>query len=946
MATLNFGEIEKRWQKAWAEAKLFEAEPNDKKPFMVYAAFPYVNTPLHIGHLRTYGIADMLARYKRMRGYNVLFPMGFHATGTPVLAFAKRIKNNDQEIIDELKLFHIPDSEIAKMSDPEYIAAYFVKYDEENFMRAGLSIDFRRKFVSTEPFFSRFVAWQFGILNSKHLLVQGRHPVGWCPNENNPVGMHDTKHDVEPEIEEETAIAFKVEGENTYALCATYRPETVFGVTNIFVNRDSTYVLCSIQGSEKQYYISKDSAANLSYQMKIQVLKEISGKELIEKTCINPVTNSKIPIYNGYFVKPEIGTGIVMSVPAHAPFDYVALERLKREGIPVPEPIAVLRIDFDSAKSSKVSNAKPEPSALAETYLAILGLSANASEEEIEEATKLEYKEESRYGIMTVEGYEGMPEPEAREKVRSKLISDGNAIKIYSLSNAPVFCRCGAAIVVKVVDDQWFLNYGDEQWKQQVREHIKSMRLMPEESAAAFAYAVDWLNLRAVARTQGLGTRFPLDNRYIIESLSDSTIYPAFYTVSHMLRRVQESSLKPELFDFVFLGKGSADEVSKSTGVDYELLRKCSESFEYWYTNTSNHSAVELIPNHLTMYIFNHIAVFDEKYWPKQIVTNGMLLSEGEKMSKSLGNIVPLTDGAEEFGIDPLRMNLVAGTDLYSDANFSVATIRGIQERLSYLHETLLNSDALESGALKQIDYWLYSKLSRKISMATDAMERLEPREAYMHIFYNSILELRRYFARGGDNSIVVKEFIANVALMLQPVVPHIAEELWHLLGNQTFVSMEKWPEAKANLVNADIEELEDAIDTTLNDAKEVLALIAKKTGKAAKGMRIIIAEDWKRSLYNVLAQTNDKAKTLEAAKGSNVDSGTAEKYIEQISKKHEVLTPINISKADELAAFNDAKSYISNALGCEISIEAESESKSARASRALPLKPSLDVLQ
>ncbi|MEM3781341.1 MAG: leucine--tRNA ligase [Candidatus Micrarchaeaceae archaeon] len=946
MAILNFSEIEKKWQQAWADAKIFEAEPGEKPQFMVYAAFPYVNTPLHIGHLRTYGIADMLARYKRMRGYNVLFPMGFHATGTPVLAFAKRIKNNDQEIIGELKMFHIPDSEIAKMSDPEYIAEYFVKYDEENFVRSGLSIDFRRKFVSTEPFFSRFVEWQFGILNSKHLLVQGRHPVGWCPNENNAVGMHDTKHGVEPEIEEETAIAFKVDGEDAYVLCATYRPETIFGATNIFINKDSAYVLCSIESTGKQCYISKASAEILGYQMKVQVLKEISGRELAEKTCINPITNAKLPIYAGFFVKPGVGTGIVMSVPAHAPFDYAALERLRRAGVTVPEPIPVLYIDFSKATGSKASALKPEPRELAKAYLEALGLSADSDEEAIEEATKLEYKEESRYGLMAVGDYEGMTEPEAREKVRSKLVSDGNAVKIYGLSNAPVFCRCGAEIVVKVVEDQWFLNYGDEQWKQQVKEHIKSMRLMPKESAAAFAYAIDWINLRAVARMQGLGTKFPLDNRYIIESLSDSTIYPAFYTVSHLLRRVQESALKPELFDFVFLGKGTADDVSKSTGIDYELLRKCRESFEYWYAETSNHSAIELIPNHLTMYIFNHVAVFDKKYWPKQIVTNGMLLSEGEKMSKSLGNIVPLTDGAEKFGIDPLRINLVAGTDLYNDANFSVAAVHGIQERLSYLHETLLNSDALESGALRQIDYWLYSRLSAKIKAATGAMEMLEPREAYMHIFYNSIIELKRYFARGGKNGIVVKEFIANVALMLQPVAPHFAEELWHLLGNQTFASVEKWPEPKEGLANAKVEALEEAIDSTIEDAKEVLALIARKSGKQAKGVRIIIAEDWKRALGNAFAETKDSAKALESIAGSKVDKAAAERYLEQISKKRAALVPVSVSKSEELESFRDAADYISSVLACEVIVEAESESKSARASRAMPLKPSLDALQ
>ena len=100
---MDYKNIEEKWQKAWNDGKVFEAEPNDKKPLLVTAAFPYVNMPQHIGHIRTYGTADTYAKYMSMRGFNVLYPMAFHATGTPVLAFAKRIANNDQELIDEIE---------------------------------------------------------------------------------------------------------------------------------------------------------------------------------------------------------------------------------------------------------------------------------------------------------------------------------------------------------------------------------------------------------------------------------------------------------------------------------------------------------------------------------------------------------------------------------------------------------------------------------------------------------------------------------------------------------------------------------------------------------------------------------------------------------------------------------------------------------------------------
>ena len=199
--TLNYAEIEPKWQKAWNEAHVYESDPDDRKGVLVTAAFPYVNTPVHIGHIRTYGVTDFYARYKRHRGYNALFPMGFHATGTPILAVAKRIAAGDAELIADLRKFDIPEEDIRKMSDIHFNVDYMIKITEEAFRLAGFGIDWRRKLKSTEPIYSKMVEWQFARLNDAGLLKQGSHPVGWCPNEGNAVGQHDTKGDAEPEIE-------------------------------------------------------------------------------------------------------------------------------------------------------------------------------------------------------------------------------------------------------------------------------------------------------------------------------------------------------------------------------------------------------------------------------------------------------------------------------------------------------------------------------------------------------------------------------------------------------------------------------------------------------------------------------------------------------------------------------------------------------------------------
>ncbi len=950
---MDYKEIDEKWQKAWDDSKIFESDVSGRESYMVTVAFPYVNAPLHIGHVRTYGTADVLARYKRMRGLNVLFPMGFHATGTPILAFAKRLKNNDPELISELKLFHISDQEIAKMTDPEYIASYFVNEIEKGMHRVGLSVDWRRKFVSTEPFFGKFIEWQFGILNGKGYLIKGKHPVGWCPNENQAVGMHDTKKDTEPDIEKEAAIKFRVDGEDAYLLCTTYRPETVFGVTNLFVNQDSDYIKCSI-GGEGTYYLSKASSLILRHQIGIeQIGAEFKGSELLAKKCTNPITGTTLPVFNGFFVKEDVGTGVVMSVPAHAPFDYIAIDKLKKEGKALDiVPIRVLEVPAKDGIEPRQIPKVEDMDIPALRYIEMFKSGASESEA-LESATKLQYKEESHYGKMIIKGYEGMSEPEAREKVTKNMVEAGKAMELYILANAPVACRCGYKVVVKVVEDQWFLNYGNAGWKKEAKEALSGLSVLPDKSRKAFEAAFDWIDLRAVARAQGLGTRFPLDKDRIIESLSDSTIYMSFYTVSNTLRGIEPEKLRPELFDYIFLGKGDLSSVSSSTGIDFQIIKRCKESFDYWYRSTSRHSGADLIFNHLTMYVFNHVAVFPKANWPKQIVVNGNVLSEGEKMSKSLGNIVPLVDGVEKYGTDVIRALVIASADLFSDSEFSEVAANGVDERFRYLYDMAMKISSMESGELRHIDYWMYSKLNRKIKSATAQIEKLELRGFSTSVLYDSILELRKYLSRGEPNGIVVRDYISSVILMLSPIAPHVSEEIWHQLGNGTFSSTEKWPNADESMISDKVEGEEDLLDGIITDSKQVLALI-KKSGKEPKSIKLIVADDWKRQLNNRLGEKRDVGSVMkllnskEGLSALGIDPSAkdkAMKYVQQLSKRINAIRKVDSMQEDEYRLLDEAKSYLSDSIKYPVSVELESKSSSQRAANAMPLRPSIDIL-
>ncbi len=910
---MDFYEIEEKWNNEWLNAKIFEAEPNDKKPFMIVFAFPYVNSPFHMGHAYTYSIADTVARYKRMQGYNVLFPAGFHATGTPILSFAKRIKAGDKGLIDEFKnIFNIPDEDIKKMIDPLFLANYFIEIDRRAFKDLGFSIDFRREFVSIDQKFSKFVEWQFDKLNEAGLLTKGLHWVGWCPNENNAVSMHDTSGDKEPEIEEITGIKFKVKDRDFSFLCATFRPETLFGVTNLFINKNAKYVICTIEN--EKVCISEEASKRLSYQFDIRDTQTISNDELLTLKAINPINNSEVPILHASFVDPKNGTGVVMSVPAHAPFDYYALyEENKRYDI---KPIKVLEINNYEIPAKKYIEMVDEEDI----------------NKKLEIATEKEYKEEAHKGIFSIEPYKGLNESEVREKIKEDLEKSNNAIPIYIIENAPIYCRCGAEVVVKKISDQWFLDYGNQEWKKIAKELLDKMQVLPESARKDLEYTINWLHERAVVRAEGLGTKFPLDNKYIIESLSDSTIYPIFYTFSHLLKDVKPEQLTKSFFDFVILNIGNIDQVSKETGIDYNIIKKSKEEFEYWYKNSYNSSGYDLVYNHLTMYIFNHAIIFKDKreYWPKGIIANGLVLYDGQKMSKSLGNIIPALDIRKKFGADPTRLALIYSSNVDSNPNFELNNLKGIIERLSYIENVIDNIQNYNNTEIKNIDYWLYSKLAKKIKNATNEMEKLLTRDYVLDVLFNTIDELKRYFDRGGSNPLVLNEYISKVLLLMQPIAPHIAEELWHRIGNETFVSLEKWPAIDESMINDKLEKSEEAIDLFIDDVKSIRDMLKRKN-REIKKLKIIIASKEKREKVKEYFE-------------NRLDDKNIKEAIEKRKDRLDLLRDNDISQDDEIAIFNDAKDYISKKIGVEVYIEREEESKSEKRIRSLPLIPSFEL--
>jgi leucyl-tRNA synthetase len=211
--------IEKKWQERWDNAGVFVPAIDSKKPkFLITVPWPYTNGSLHVGHGRTYTLADIIARFKRTQGFNVLFPMAFHQSGTPILAFSERISREDPVTIkqyeDYLKEYErsedIP-KKIEEFKDPKAIASYFSRKIIEDFRALGYSIDWTRVFTSADPEYQEFVKWQFLKLDSLGLIRQGSYPVLYSMDDDNAVGEDDIKDgDVDKVSSEEfTAIFFR-----------------------------------------------------------------------------------------------------------------------------------------------------------------------------------------------------------------------------------------------------------------------------------------------------------------------------------------------------------------------------------------------------------------------------------------------------------------------------------------------------------------------------------------------------------------------------------------------------------------------------------------------------------------------------------------------------------------------------------------------------------------
>jgi len=279
-------------------------------------------------------------------------------------------------------------------------------------------------------------------------------------------------------------------------------------------------------------------------------------------------------------------------------------------------------------------------------------------------------------------------------------------------------------------------------------------------------------------------------------------------------------------------------------------------------------SANELIPNHLTFHIFHHALIFPPERWPRGIVSFGIAVLEGAKMSSSKGNIVAINEAVKKYGADAVRLYLMSTAEPWQDLDWRAheadAMMKNL-ERFYALVEGILELPEVERPSLSLPDRWMLSRLQRHIRAATEALDSFETRKAVQHVFFSLMQDLRWYTKRvkeGGSKSHVLKQVLDAWVRLLAPFAPHTCEELWHRMGGGGFVSAADWPRVDEKLVDLMAEFSESYLSRVNEDLGEVLSVV-----KLEKPTRIClyVAQDWKWQAYRM---------AIERVRGGKVDMG------------------------------------------------------------------------
>ncbi|WP_276259956.1 leucine--tRNA ligase [Haloglomus litoreum] len=941
--------IEARWRDRWRQQGYYEADPEDDgDATFITVPYPYPSGGMHVGHARTYTVPDVYARYRRLQGDNVLFPIAWHVTGTPIIGAVERLKKGEEEQLSVLRdTYNVPEDTLQDLETPMGFARYFIEEHYKKGMRQlGLSVDWRREFTTNDERYSRFITWQYRTLKERGLLEKGLHPVKFCTNENNPVTTHDLLEGEEAEFQEYTLVRFR-DSEGTVLPMATLRPETVRGVTNAFVDPEGDYVRAEVDG--ETWVVSREATEKLRLQdHDVEVVEELSGAELVGERVTNPITEDEVLILPASFVDTDNATGVVMSVPAHSPDDYVALREAKERA----DEMTQYGIDPDEVRAIE-----PVPILTIEGYGEVPARDAveeydvaSQNDPALEEATQELYNREFHQGklIDAYGEYAGETVEDVRERFREDYKGRGAFGSMQEFTEE-VVCRCGGAVEV-AKQETWFLRYNDADWKQKTKRLVEDLDAIPENTREQYTHTVDWLNEWPCIRNYGLGTRLPWDEDFVIEPLSDSTIYMAYYTIAHRLEDIPPEAMDQQFFDTLFYGADAVDEPD-------ERALDLREEWDHWYPVDYRVSANDLISNHLTFYLYHHAELFDERNWPEGITIMGMGLLEGQKMSSSKGHVVLPGEAIDEYGADTVRFFLLNSAEPWQDYDWrdeAVSSAHGQLRRFYNRATEVIEQDAPEEQPdLRPIDEWLLSKLQGVIREATAALEGFETRTASQAAFYAMEEHLRWYRRRADQDREgarwTLRHVLGQRLRLLAPFTPFLANELHEELTGESAEDA-GWPEVDEAREDPTVEVRESLVESLTDDINDIVDV----TGTDPDVVRVYTAAEWKRSVFEQVVETGPDVGAVMSEVMSDPDlrergnevNQLVQELVEFVREQDEGRLSI-LEDADEAEVYADAVGFYEREFDADVQVldeGADPEDPGGKAGDAVPFRPAIHI--
>ena len=731
MADYNFKEIEKKWQDKWEEAHAFEAvNGSDKEKFFGLIEFPYPSGQgLHVGHPRSYTAMDIIARKRRMQGYNVLYPIGWDAFGLPAENYA--IQNNVH---------------------PAVITAKNIANFTRQLKMLGFSFDWSREINTTDPNYYKWTQWIFLQLFKKGLAYKQEMPINWCTSCNVGLANEEVVNGVcercggEVIQKRQSQLMLKIteysqrliddlddidflekiktqqrnwigrsEGaEVKFTLTSgdemvvyTTRCDTLFGATYTVISPEHPLIekLADKLTNYDEVKAYQAAAAKKSEFERTELAKEKTGVRLMGVNAINPVTGTEIPVFVSDYVLVTYGTGAIMAVPAHDTRDW---EFAKAFDLPIIEVVS----------GGKDVNEEAYTDVASGTMVNSGFLTGMAVKDAI--PAMIDYLEKEGLGTRKV-NYK------LRDWVFSRQRYWGEPIPI-------IHCpKCGQ---VPVPEDELPLVLPD-------MEEFKP----GENGESPLANATDWINVTCPCC--GAPAKRETDT---MPQWAGSSWYFLRYADAH-----NDNAL------------ASKEALDYWTPVD-------------WYNGGMEHTTLHLLYSRFWHKFLFDIGVVPTKEPYQKRTSHGMILGEnGEKMSKSRGNVVNPDDVVNEVGADTFRTYEMFLGAFDQSTPWSQQGLKGCYKFIEKVWN-LQNIVTDDEGYSPELE----KAMHKTIKKVGDDFERMK--------FNTAIATMMSFLNDVSKKGSITKGEFKTFITLLNPVAPHVTEELWQMLGGEGLLSLAPWP--------------------------------------------------------------------------------------------------------------------------------------------------------